>query len=168
MRNQLLLIILTIVPVAACGAVSDPDASGRPETYRGMLDDVPPVTFGGGQFCKYTITLRQVDIQITVDSSGQVTDAEARNLNIEATVPPCPFDSLDPTIATYMFESMTMTPEGIAVTLEAAPTNTPLAVLRLQLTRSENTYLAHFDYHRTDQASPLDWRVIGSLALSPQ
>ena len=168
--------MLAVELVAACGAVADPglpDAprvpgDGMPTIYRGMLNDVPPVTFGGGPFCMYTITLRQIDIQTTVQSSGQVTDAEARNLNIETAVPPCPFDPLDPTIATYTFASMTTTPEGILVALDPAPTNAPIGVLRLQLTKSGATFLAHFEYDRTDAAPPLDWLVVGSLVLLPQ
>lgn len=172
MRIPLVVVMLATVLVAACGVVRDPEpgtpGDGMPAIYRGMLSELAPVTFGGGQFCTYTIALHQIDIQIMVQPSGRVTDAEAQNLNIETAVPPCPFDSLDPSIATYTFASATTTSEGILVILDPAPTNIPIGALTLRLERSGDAYLASFRYHRTDQAPPLDWAVSGSLVLSLQ
>jgi hypothetical protein len=167
--------MIVIALVAACGPVRDPGRPDAPDTpgamatvYRGMLNDIAPVTFGGGKFCTYSITLRQIDVQVTMQPSGQVIGAEARNLNVETAVPPCVLHPLDPSIAAYTLASATTTPEELVIALRPAPTNRPMGTLQLRLVKTGDAYLAHFEYHRTDQAPPLDWSVAGSLALSPQ
>lgn len=163
--------MIVIALVAACGAVTDPglpDAGGGETIYRGVLDEMAPVTFGGGQFCRYSIALREIEIQVTVQASGLVIGAEARNVNVEMVVPPCPFAPQAPSIATYAFASASAASGEVVVALSPASTNTPVGTLRLHLVRTGDAYLARFEYHRTDQVPPLDWSVAGSLALAPQ
>jgi hypothetical protein len=47
-----------------------------------------------------------------------------------------------------------------------ASTNTPKASLTGELSRNGSAYAVDLEFHRTDQAPPLDWKVMTNLPLS--
>src|SRR3954469_14462100 len=88
--------------LGACGSVASTpgdagsDAPPGPVTWRNQPADVlPPAMFGGTGtastpplvFCNYTITLRQLDVRLTILPSGQVTSGQVQDLNVEAVIP---------------------------------------------------------------------------------
>ncbi len=93
--------VLATVALAACGSVNGgmpPDAAPAvdapdmtpPTTYHAMLAQTDPVAFGGGGFCNYTITLKQLDVAIAIQPSGHVSSATVQDLNVEGTDAMCP------------------------------------------------------------------------------
>lgn len=169
-----------MVCAAACGEVdrSGPvDAPGTPDadvprTYRGTTDQVPPVTFGGMPYCMYTITLKQLEIELGLLSSGQPTTGRVQNLNVEAvipsTVPNCPptLEVIPPNIAVYNFESAMPGTGGTTITFKGAAGNQPPADLTVELSSVGSAFQARLGFHRNNQPPPLDWSVIATVSLS--
>ena len=155
--------------LAACGAVTEAAPDGPPVSgYRGMLDATAPVQFGGDPYCTYTMVLRQIEIVLSIAGEDRVVDGQAQNLTVEEvipTTPPCPFPPSPPSIHRYRFSSSSAVQDTVTVVFAADPSNTPLGTLVLEVTPSGPGYQASFDYHRTDQPAPLDWRVTGEVSL---
>jgi hypothetical protein len=160
--------------VAACGSVSEPTPDAGPDAppatvYRGTLADTPPVMFGGDPYCTYNMVLRQIEISAEVAANGQIVGGAAQNLNVESvvpTTPPCPYTPAEPSITRYTFGSASAAAGITTVMLEPDPANAPIGTLVIELLRTAAGYDAAFDYHRTDQPPPLDWRVTGELKLT--
>ena len=176
---------LAVVMVAgACGTVArDPmgtpdaavasDATVAPVTYKGTLAQTTANMFGGGTgFCTYTITFKQLDLELAIlPSSKQVTTGRTQNLNVEAVVPTtpvCPYGPAGPSISSYTFASATKTSTGMTLTFQGATTNSPKASLVVILTPSGTGYTAAMTFHRTDLGPPLDWLVTATVTLAPQ
>lgn len=167
--------LLALATLAACGEVvkDNPDAppSDAPAgsvVYRGMVQELPPVMFGGMGFCTWTITLKQIETQILVLPSGAIVGGSSQNLNVEqivATTPPCADPPLAPSIAKYSFESARSTPPGITVEFKSAPENMPPATLTMIVQRAGEQYMTDFRYHRTDFGPPIEWNITGSMML---
>jgi hypothetical protein len=183
------------VCIAACGEVADhrtpadaaldaavdaaipPDAP-LPRKYTGGQDVVPSVTFGGPSmtivYCMYTITLKELEIELAILPSGQVTDGRVQDLNVEAvivsTTPNCPatIGVIPQNIATYMLESTKPAPGGQLLTFKGAPTNKPRVTLAVELAIVGSAYQAKLGFHRNDQLAPFDWSVVTTLSLSPK
>ena len=157
-----------------CGEVaSEPtDAAVAPITYKGMLAQTAPTMFGGGTFCTYTVTFRQIEVEVgIVPTSKQVTTGRVQNLNVEEVVPTtpvCPFGPADPTISNYTLASATPTASGMTLMFQGAAANTPVASLTVTLSPTSSGYTAALAFHRTDLGPPLDWRVTTTVTLSPQ
>jgi hypothetical protein len=58
--------------------------------YKGTIAQTPLVAFGGTPYCNYTITLKQLEINLDILSSGQVTTGQVKDLNVEGTDATCP------------------------------------------------------------------------------
>lgn len=161
----------------ACGSVAqhDPidasstsDAQGTTVTYKGALDQTPPVMFGGGSFCKYTIELKQLSVELGVLPSKQVTTGRVQALNVEAVVPPCTFAPAPPVIGNYTLASAKPSASGMTLQFTGAATNSPTVDLVIELAAVGSAYQARLGFHRTDQSPPLDWSVVTTFSLSAQ
>lgn len=154
------------------GAVGDPPGGETPILYKGTTPQTPPKMFGGGTYCTYTITLKQLDVELGIlPSSKQVITGHVQDLNVEAvvaTTPPCPYGPAAPTIANYTFTSATPTSSGMTLTFQGAATNAPAATLVINLSPAGSVYAAALRFHRTDEPSPLDWSVVVTIPLSAQ
>ena len=191
---MMLKVLAVAVLAGACGTVSAPsgtvdagigdsssagDARGSDGpgpsavTWVGQLDKSPTVMFGGpsGQdnFCKYTITLQQLDVQIAILPSGQVTSGKVQDLNVEAVVQPCMFNPIPPNIASYQLAGAAPSTGGMTLTFQGAGTNNPLVVLTIELSRAGTSYSARLTFHRNDgQPAVLEWTVTTTIPLAPQ
>jgi hypothetical protein len=125
------------------------------------------VAFGGGTFCNYTITLKQLAITLGILPSGQVVSGHVEDLNVEAAVAPCT-GGIPANIATYTFASAKPTQTGMALTFQGATTNQPHADLVVNLSTAGSAFQAQLGFHRNDQNPPLDWSVVATLSLSAQ
>src|SRR4051812_3314866 len=135
--------------VGACGSVANmpgdggSDAAPGAVTWRNQPADVPPGMFGGtaadgSMYCKYTITLRQLDVRLTILPSGQVTSGSVQDLNVEAVVPSSPPTTpfvctatnpmpIAANIAMYQLATSGATAGGLTLTFQGAAGNAPPA-----------------------------------------
>jgi hypothetical protein len=166
-------LLLLAVMAAGCGKVDDqPDAGTVDATpsgstlYRGTLAATAPTTFGGGGFCMYTMTLKQIEIQLAISTTGQVTAATTTDLTSEAIVPPCDFTPDSPHIQTFTLKSATPLGTSTMIVMQGAADNTPGTSLAITLTPGGGAFTAAARWNRTDQQPPLDWTVTASLTLT--
>jgi len=158
---------------AACGDVATaPADSGVAGVYRGHIEMTPPFTFGGLPFCNYSITLEQLDVELTLDASGSVRAGKVQDLNVEtvlATVPPCPAGPIPPNIATYTLASAMPAGAGTLLTFLAGPTNEPEVDLTATLTTIGGMKTAKLSFQRINVADDvLAWMVAATATLTAQ
>lgn len=175
--------------LGACGSVASTpgdagggDAAPGAVTWRNQPGDVAPVTFGGKGagdllFCQYTITLRQLDVRLTILPSGQVTSGHVQDLNVEAVIPsttPVICDATNPgaipaNIAMYELATAGATAGGLTLTFQGGASNAPSATLVILLTKVGSLYSAKLTFQRSDAvADPvLTWTVTTTVPLAP-
>jgi hypothetical protein len=150
------------------------DASPRPGVdagapsyhFTGSLAATAPSDFGGSPYCKYRITLKQIDVDIAFDGAGEVIGGSVSNLAVEESVPPCPNGAVPPNIHKYTAASAGKLPSGgVHIVLGPDPENQPKASLVLDGDFRGGTAQASLEWHRTDQNAPLDWRVTAKIPL---
>jgi hypothetical protein len=194
MRYSLLAVAMlagacgTVANQTADAAVGDgpaPDMAPGAVTWRNQPSDVPAVTFGGTsadgtQYCKYTITLKQVDLQLAILPSGLVTSAHVQDLNVEAVVPSMPPTtpfvcsetnpgSIPANIAMYQLATATAGTGGTTLTFQGGASNAPPASLVVVLTKVGSLYSAKLTFHRNDGIDPIfEWTVATTVPLAPQ
>lgn len=173
-RTGLALALLT----AACGQVANkqPDAgidgALPPDAvaYHGALAATTPVAFGGSPYCDYTITLKQltVDLVVIPAASGATVQAgEVEALNVEGNDPTkCTFSPTPENIARYTFAPAAPVAATTAMTFTGAADNAPKVTLTVQLQQAGSLYQANLGFHRTDSADVLNWSIVASVALS--
>lgn len=174
---------------AAAGDGPAPDVAPGAVTWRNQPADVRPVTFGGTaaggtQYCKYTITLKQLDVQLTILPSGQVTSGHVQDLNVEAVVPSMPPTTpfvctatnpmpIPANIATYQLATATATTGSMTLTFQGGASNMPPATLVIDLTKVGSLYSATLTFQRNDASAGIDpifeWKVVDMMIpLAPQ
>ena len=142
---------------------------GTATTFVGTLDATPPVPFGGAPYCKYTVTMKNIDIEVSIVPGGQVIGATVKNTRVEATVPPCTFPPSNPSDQSFAFTTLTQLPNGDELAFSGArPRTTPATTLTLDITPAGTTYKATAHWHRTDQDTILDWTVSSTVTLGPR
>jgi hypothetical protein len=167
---------------AACGEVAqssvdsgiDAPPTGTPHIFRGTMDEVAPVTFGGSPYCTYHITLKQLQVDIGILPVGTIASSHVQALNVESvvpsTVPNCPPDYgvIAPNIAMYTLQSTNTSGGTVTLTLQGGSSNMPPADLTIELTSVGSAYQAKLGFHRTNVDPPLDWSIIATVSLSAQ
>jgi hypothetical protein len=175
----MLLRCLALSCLAACGQVAKqpgPDAgidagidAAMATPYTGMLSQTTPVMFGGTPYCNYTITLKQIAIDLDILPNGRASSGHVQALNVEATDATCPNPVFPPTIANYTLSSSSTGASGTTLMFEGATGNAPMASLVGSLTPSGGQYATVLTFPRTDQMAPLAWTVqTPSILLSPK
>lgn len=185
--------LLTVALLAgACGQVTDKPADAAVDvapgavTWRNQPADVPAMMFGGAsatgtQYCKYTITLKQLDVQLAILPSGQVTSGHVQDLNVEAVVPSMPpatpfvCSATDPgsipaNIAMYQLATSTAGTGSQTLTFQGGASNMPPATLVINLTKVGSLYSATLMFQRNDGLDPVfEWMVTAAMIpLAPQ
>jgi hypothetical protein len=195
MRYRLLAVALLVAALLAggCGTVTQrpadagggdgPALDGAPGTvaWRNQPSDVPLVMFGGTSaggimYCNYTITLKQLDLQLAILPSGQVTSGHVQDLNVEAVVPSptlgCTATNPPPipaNIAMYQLATATAGTGAMTLTFQGGTSNMPLATLVAVLTKVGSLYSAKLTFHRSDAPDPVfEWTVTATVPLAPQ
>jgi hypothetical protein len=149
-------------------AMSGVEASAGATTYKGTLDTTKAVAFGGDPFCEYTMTLKDIEIEIAALESGEVIGAAVKDLAMEGTVPPCPHPPMAPSMQRFALTTVTKTASGATLAFEGASANRPETSLVIDLTRVGVTFEASAGWKRTDQTPPLVWEVRAKLTLAAQ
>lgn len=163
-----------------CGEVASThpavDAGGQPDSnrppdaamgipFKGTMAQTPVVPFGGTPYCNYTITLKQIEIDLDILTSGQVTTGGVQALNVEGTDANCPYPPAPAAIANYTLQSSVPNGTATRLTFQGATGNAPAASLVANLSSVGTGYSAMLTFHRTDQGPPLDWIVNTTLTL---
>jgi hypothetical protein len=175
--------------MGACGSVTNNPADaavgdgrgpdGSPAVmWRNQPGDVPAVTFGGTTtYCMYTITLKQLDVQLAILPSGQVTSGHVQDLNVEAVVPsttpvictPTEPPPIPANIAMYQLATAAPTTGGMTLTFQGGASNAPMATLVVELTKVNSLYSAKLTFHRNDGLiAVFEWTVSTTVPLAPQ
>ena len=173
MRFQGLAIVLC---AAACGDVAsapnDGAVVGATTTYKGRIEMTPPVPFGGLPFCDYTMTLKQLDVELTLEASGAVRSGKVQDLNFETVLdstPPCPEGAIAPNIASYTFASASPGTDGMMLTFLAGPTNEPDVDLTGTLTSAGAVKTAKLGFQRINvEDDVLAWTIVATATLTAQ
>jgi hypothetical protein len=172
-RTCLAIALLT----SACGqvthssadAASDTPPAEPPVTYKGTLTQTQAMPFGGSPYCDYTITLKQLEIELVIlPLANQVVSGSVDDLNVEAAVPPCPNGSIPVGIARYTFAPAAPAASNAALTFTGDSANAPNASLSVQLMSAGNVYQANLGFHRTDSVGTLNWSVLATVPLAAQ
>jgi hypothetical protein len=152
-------------------ASSDGAAQSRPTTtYAVQVDMIPPVMFGGAPQCTYTITLKQLDVELAISASGDVVSGQIQDLNVEDVldVPPCTPQTghIDPNIVAYTFTSAQPSATGTMLSFQGAAANKPNATLVAILSSTGSAYSAALMFHRIDGIPAVNWTVSTTVTLS--
>ncbi|HEX3764967.1 MAG TPA: hypothetical protein VHW23_40005 [Kofleriaceae bacterium] len=162
-------------PDASVGDATGPGSDGSVPSavmWEGQLAMSPTTTFGGNGFCTYSITLKQIDVQLAILPSGQVSSGQVQDLNMEAvvpTTPPCGGGPIPPNIATYQLATAVAGAGGMMLTFRGGSTNQPPADLVVTLTKVNTLYSAAMTFQRNDgQAAIFEWKVTTTIQLTPK
>lgn len=160
------------VPNDAASVPKDGSVAGTATTYKGHLEMTPPVPFGGIPFCDYTMTLKQLDVELTIEASGAVRSGRVQDLNVEAvvdTTPPCPDGAIPPNIASYTFASAAPGTDGTMLTFVAASTNAPDVDLTATLSSAGAVKTVKLGFQRINvEDDILAWAIAATVTLTAQ
>lgn len=143
------------------------EASPTSTKWAGTLAATETVAFGGGGYCNYKMTLKDVAIALVLQDTGDVSDATVRDLAFEEAVS-CPYPPMDPSIQDFAFKGSTTTTTGVRVELTGAKANRPETSLVVDLAPKGAAYEATLTWKRTDQGPPLSWTVTAKIPLARQ
>lgn len=141
-------------------------------SWTGSIPSVPTVAFGGTPFCNYSITLSDVRVAFVVGSAFVVSNAVVTLTATERVEPSCPFPSvIPPNTHSYTLVSQQTSNTVVILTFQSAGSSAPSASLQLsgsfEAPNDPNPFIfARLTFHRTDQASPLDWLVTFTTNLA--
>ncbi len=172
LRSPSSFALAALAVTAACGGSdrdsgtpidASPDAGGGGELdhqrFIGRLTATPTVAFGGSPFCNYTVTLREVVIDLTVRASTELTALTLSNNVVEATVGSCPFapSPLSKQVFDHRGGPRSLPIEStVEPMLEGVSANQPKAIASgLVQAVSSGAYIATLRWERTDQPDPL-------------
>ncbi len=186
LRSTSFVLALAVVPAtAACGG-SDLSGDGRDaggddggpageeldhQRFIGRLTASPTVAFGGTPYCDYTVTLRDVVLDLTVRASTELTALTISNNVVEATVGSCPFT---PSPVSQQVFDHRGGPRPLPIESTVQPTLEGLAANQPQAAASgmvqavaSGAYIATLRWERTDQADPLlKWVVATAMPVA--
>jgi hypothetical protein len=151
---------------ASTGDGSDVDSTTQMSglvRYIGQLPMTSTTPFGGAPFCKYTVTMKPVVIDVSIDEMMNLKWMVVDNTMIEALVGTCGAPALPATLEGYEYPGDPQPPQTggtYAPTLNALAANSPTATIAVTLTpESTTSFASTIRWHRTDAAALLDWTV---------
>lgn len=170
------LISMLLASSAACGELPiedmTPDAAPQPltRTYQANQAMSPAASFGGiaEYTCTYTMTLRQISLQLQLDAGGKVVGGTLQNMTDEEVTNPgiCSNPPHADTLQKFTFKSATPVGASSMVVMEGDKANSPQASLALTVTPTGSSYIAAGRWTRTDQVPALTWSVTANLNLA--
>lgn len=139
-------------------------AAPAPKTYEGTLAATSKVPFGGGTTCSYTVTLKNVVADMTVDDAGAITAATVKDTMVEET-PKCATPTIKPNNQVFNLKSATKTDAGMHLVFTGAKTNQPVTALTADVAETTTGYVASLVWKRTDSTPALNWTVTATIPL---
>jgi hypothetical protein len=166
-----------VATLGACGSVpmddgpdAAPDGPGMTRTYRGSLE-MSPVSLFNSTECDYSMTLRQIQLQLTASATGEVTGGTLQNTTEEKVinvVRMCPYLPANPTTMRFTFKSATPVGASTMIVMEGDAANAPKATLAITLSPTGTGYTAGARWTRTDLTGTLNWVVTANLPVTVQ
>jgi hypothetical protein len=146
------------------------DAGPQSQRWKGALTATLPVDFGGGTECKYSITLKQVTVDVTAAGNGDIVATNVTALAVEQVLStPCNNTAIPAHTHYYSLMTATLLPSGVSHLELAGPsTNHPAASLVIEGDFRTVDPVLSLKWHRTDYGPPLDWTVNAQVTVKLQ
>jgi hypothetical protein len=142
------------------------DSSGQMSglvRYVGQLSMTTPQPFGGSGYCKYTVTLKDVVIDVALDAMQNLQWMVVDDTMLEALVGSCPFGAQPPNDQGFEYAGTPQPPQPGGTympTLTPLGSNHPVETIAVTATPANaTTFATTIRWHRTDAADPLNWTV---------
>ena len=162
-------LLVLLGSLGACGSIPMEEEESQNSTYQAQLVMSPPANFGGAgtYVCRYTMTLRQIQLELVISPEGQVLGGSAQNMTDEkvTNTGECPFLPAMPTMQKFRFLSATPVGNMIMVVMEGDITNAPKASLGITLAPTSGGFASSARWTRTDQVPELTWTVTATMTL---
>jgi hypothetical protein len=133
--------------------------------YAGTLATTASVKFGGGTYCNYDITLKNVAVDMTVSEAGEIQSMTVKDLAVERAFS-CPYPPAPQNNQVFTFATATKNGTTTHVELAGAKQNSPATSLVADVVANGAAYEASFTWKRTDQKAPLAWTVTAKVTVS--
>lgn len=150
------------------------DANKPPQTvnWSGQLAASPTVAFGGVQYCKYSVTMKNIFVDMLVDDAGSATNGVVQAVMEEKIVSDCGTATPKPANTHTYTQTKPATSSGGSLRIEFQPSakNSPKATLVFDGTFANATELdGKLTWHRIDidSAPELSWTVTATVHLTP-
>lgn len=144
----------------------------KPTTaYAGTLAATAPVSFGGGGFCNYQVTMKDVSVDLALLDSGSVDSATVKNTAVEKAIS-CPYAPAPPNNQSFTLQAQAKNTDGSRhLVFTGAKTNGYGTVLTADLAAAAGdagagAYTITLTWKRTDQKAPLAWTVTAKVPLA--
>lgn len=143
-----------------------PDAGPGAWQWKGALSATTPALFGGGQECRYRITLQQVKVDIVAAADGDIVAANVTAVAFEEVLStPCNNVAIPAHTHTYALVTASLLSNGERhLELAGLSTNHPAASLVIEGDFDTANPVLSLAWHRTDYGPPLDWRVTAQIS----
>ncbi len=132
------------------------------ERFIGRLASSQTVPFGGSPYCMYSMTLKDIVLDVTTHpDDGLVTMLVADTID-EKIVGSCPYGVTTGNRQLFDHRDGPVLPnlmDAYVPDLAGAPTNSPRVAVTATVVADKTPLEASLRWRRTDQSAPLDWVV---------
>jgi hypothetical protein len=126
-------------------------------THRGAGSAASAV-FGGPPYCKYRVTMQDLELKASVDNAGAVTDAELTATMVETTVGNCPFAPIGRNNHFYSGAGA-VSGDTVTIALNAAAGNKPRAAANFRGRIVDGRLVGQLTLRRNDIGGNLAWAI---------
>ncbi len=141
----------------------DPDGGtvsvGMDTLYEGTLATSSTVDFGGSPYCRYSVTLKTILVDVKFKVDGSFDSATAHDVMNEAVVGSCPYPAQAASNQTFTSNGATLAAGNYHITFDGSKDNRPATSLVVDLVKTASGFTANATWTRTDQKAPLAWTV---------
>lgn len=139
------------------------------ERFIGRAAMSPTVPFGGSPYCSYSITLKDILVEVLADPQDGLVAMVVADTTSEAIVGTCPYPPAGPNRQVFEHRGGTLgwpQTNTVVPELQGNASNSPKTDATSNVVREKDTRLtATLRWHRTDQPPPLDWTVMMEVPL---
>jgi V8-like Glu-specific endopeptidase len=147
---------------------------GPEGSYSGTLAATPSVQFGGLPYCTYSQTFRNVGVEMTVSSTGNIAALTVTDVGAEAIInPDCPFQALPPISQTWELVATSTSPGthfDLTPTIDInnpQPPGPPTDLTADVVAQGSGLFQVNLTWKRTDPSTgPLTWTVTGTVSAA--
>jgi hypothetical protein len=142
------------------------------QRFIGNLGMTNTVQFGGSPYCNYSVTLKNVVLDVTLHPTHGLTTMSVADTMVEATDMACPFPPAAMSRQFFAHDGGPQLANGsgsFVPVLDGQSTNAPMTAATVVVTpMNPNVIVSTVRWERTDQGPPLKWVVMPSVAIALQ